>query len=179
MSKKEEGVVTERTITFISIDPTKKTKIVAHQLAEMPPDEGEGASEEIPTDIGISTKHRPNQTFVDAMKKMRRFVFDHTELKLTTVEMNKFAVVEISISGNVYDNTALIGVKVAKVPKKFTDPCYFTMPPAAILDAEVYHDAEKVREAISEILAEAWKFIDGNFQSKAQLSLGILKRLSA
>lgn len=179
MSKKEEGKVTERTITFISIDPTKKTKIVAHQLAEMPPDEGEGASEEIPTDIGISTKHKPNQTFVDAMKKLRRHIFDHTDLKLTTVEMNKFAVVEVTISGTVHDNTALIGVKLAKVPKKFKDPVYYQVPPAAILDAEVYHKAEEVREAISEILAEAWKFIDGNFQSKAQLSLGILKRLSA
>lgn len=167
---KKEGKVIDSWISKVTIKPDKKCEVHIGELAEMPPDKDGEDSEQVEREFIAKTKHKPHDDLVNAMKSLRRPLLDVIDMKMTTVQTNKFAVVAIKFKGHTVDETLKFSVTLAMLPKKFKKPILMEVPEIPLLDPVFYPKAEDVKKVIHDILKEAWAYSEGKFQTSSQLA---------
>lgn len=112
--------------------------------------------------------HAPHKDFLDAMKKLRKYALESSEMTVDSKEMPQWNVSEIKIAGDMDMQNSRVQFVMSKLVKRINKYIKVGPTPQVSMypekdDALRYHNAEAMTKEIEKVIDEAFKYLSGKY----------------
>lgn len=162
----------ERNITMIQMSADLSTVRIGFSSQVSKDVEGEEEAENlVGNQYTITSHHRPNGDFVDAMKKLRKFCLEVSEIEVDAKKLPKWFVTQLKISGDIVMRKSRVQFVLSKQIEKTGKQLKVGPTPQVTMypekdDSQRYHNAEAMSKQIEVCIDEAIAYLNGKYEDE-------------